>query len=98
MPTVLNLGVTEKQVTAEEEAVRIKQSNKWLSNLRMEAKVAHNLRVKAHSEAARNFLELIKHHRKHCNSDCSVSLLMLKPIYESLVGRDCTPEEFNYFI
>ena len=85
MEVIFNLVATEKTVTPEEHERIREEAREWINKLRRESQI-------------RNLLELIRYHRKHCHGDCSVSLWMLKPIYERLVGRDCTEEELNYFI
>jgi len=47
---------------------------------------------------ALNLLELVKHHKEHCDSECNVCLSLVRPLYERLVERSCTDEESHYFV
>lgn len=43
-------------------------------------------------------LELVKEHRKNCDSSCNISLYPMKNVAENLIGRELTQEEFRLFI
>jgi hypothetical protein len=51
-------------------------------------------------EAARILRQLVEDHKQiSCpGENCTISLMMMLPIYESLVGRKATTEEFRSFI
>jgi len=45
-----------------------------------------------------NLFFLVKHHKENCDGECNVSLSMIRPIYEEIMGREITEEEQQYFI
>jgi hypothetical protein len=47
---------------------------------------------------AASLLALVREHRIHCPGEfCVVSLSVFRPMYEALVGRECTREEQDAF-
>ena len=45
-----------------------------------------------------NLRRLAVRHKRDCDDECDVQLLLVLPVYEKLMGRRCTPEEALDFV